>query len=65
MPRTISLPDLSEFMTTGQVAEFYGVSQTDVQKAIKRGLLKAQKVGYFYLIWGPALPQTFPLTSSR
>lgn len=53
-------PDLSDFMTTGEVAEKYGVTQVEVQKAIKRGQLEAQKVGYFYLLFGPKLPKTFP-----
>lgn len=53
-------PDLSGFMTTGEVAEKYGVSQHEVQRAIHKGAIKAQKVGYFYLIWAPNLPETFP-----
>jgi hypothetical protein len=56
-------PDLSEFMTTGEVAELYGVNQVDVQKAIKRGLLNAQKVGYFYVLWKHSLPKVFPSNS--
>ncbi len=53
-------PDLEQFMTTGEAAEMYGVSQHDVQKAIKKGLITAQKVGYFYLIWKPSMPARFP-----
>lgn len=53
-------PDLSDFLTTGEVAEMYGVTQHEVQRAIKKGLIKAQKVGYFYLIWRPNLPEAFP-----
>lgn len=53
-------PNLSDFKTTGEVAEMYGVTQIEVQKAIKRGQLDAQKVGYFYLLWGPGLPELFP-----
>ena len=53
-------PDLSDFMTTGEVADKYGVTQVEVQKAIKRGHLNAQKVGYFYLLYAPNLPKTFP-----
>ena len=53
-------PDLEAFMTTGEAAEMYGVSQHDVQKAIKKGYLKAQKVGYFYLLWKPGLPTRWP-----
>lgn len=53
-------PDLSGFMTTKEVAEMYGVKQTDVQKAIKYERLKAQKVGYFYVLWKHSLPASFP-----
>lgn len=53
-------PDLSDFLTTGEVAKMYGVRQTEVQKAIKAGRLNAQKVGYFYLIWKQSLPKHFP-----
>ncbi len=53
-------PNLEDFMTTGESAEMYGVSQHDVQKAIKKGFLKAQKVGYFYLIWKPGMPARCP-----
>ena len=53
-------PDLKDFMTTGEAAEMYSVTQHDVQKAIKKGLLTAQKVGYFYLIWKPGMPTRFP-----
>lgn len=56
-------PDLGLFMTTGEVAERFGVSQHDVQRAIKRDLIKAQKVGYFYLLWEPGLPDTWPTLS--
>lgn len=53
-------PDLSDFLTTREVAELYGVAQIDVQRAIKKELLPAQKVGYFYLLWKPSLPSSFP-----
>lgn len=53
-------PDLANFLTTKEVAELYGVEQVDVQKAIKRGRLNAQKVGYFYVLWKPSLPINFP-----
>lgn len=58
-------PDLSDFKTTGEVAEMYGVTQIEVQKAIKRGQLDAQKVGYFYLLWGPGLPTHFPTATDN
>lgn len=60
MSTTKTEPDLSDFMTTGEVAEMYGVTQIDVQKAIKRGDLEAQKIGYFYVLYGPKLPEIFP-----
>lgn len=60
MTTTTKEPDLSDFLTTREVADMYGVRQPDVQKAIKRGAIPAQKVGYFYLIWRPNLPSTFP-----
>lgn len=53
-------PDLSRFRTTSQVAERYGVTQHDVQNAIKKGLIPAQKIGYFYVIWEGDLPDTWP-----
>lgn len=53
-------PDLSEFLTTKEVADKYLVSQHEVQRAIRRGQIQGQKVGYFYLIWGPALPAQWP-----
>lgn len=53
-------PDLEQFATTGQIAEKYGVTQQEVQKAIKRGVINAQRVGYFYLIWMPGLPSAWP-----
>ena len=56
-------PDLESFMTTGEAADMYGVSQHDVQKAIKKGFLKAQKVGYFYLMWKPGMPPRFPTST--
>lgn len=60
MPETKKEPDLSDFKTTGEVAEMYGVSQHEVQRAIRKGLINHQKVGYFYLIWGPGLPNSWP-----
>jgi len=51
-------------MTTGEVAEKYGVTQHEVQRAIHKGLIQAQKVGYFYLIWAPGLSATFPSSDS-
>lgn len=59
-PKTKAEPDLSDFVTTGEVAEMYGVTQVEVQKAIKAGLLQAQRVGYFYLLFAPKLPKSFP-----
>ncbi len=53
-------PNLKDFITTGEAAEMYGVTQHEVQKAIKKELLQAQKVGYFYLLWKPSLPKRFP-----
>lgn len=53
-------PDLSKFRTTSQVAEQYGVTQHDVQNAIKKGLIPAQKIGYFYVIWAEDLPEEWP-----
>jgi len=53
-------PDLSEFLTTREVAQKYDVLQHEVQRAIRKGLIQAQQVGYFYLIWGPGLPPRFP-----
>ena len=59
--RAVKEPSLENFVTTRQVAEMYGVTQVEVQRAIKRGHIKAQKVGqYFYLIWEPSLPELFP-----
>lgn len=58
--QTAEEPDLGDFMTTGEVAEKFGVTQVDVQRAIKAELIDAQRVGYFYLIWGPGLPSTWP-----
>lgn len=58
-------PDLSDFLTTKEVAERFLVTQNDVQKAIKRGLISAQKVGYFYLIYGPNLPHDWPTSASH
>lgn len=60
MSTKVKEPDLSDFMTTGEVADKYGVTQVEVQKAIKRGQLKAQKVGYFYVLWKHNLPGSFP-----
>jgi len=57
---TTKEPDLSDFMTTKEVAELYGVTQVEVQKAVKKGLLQAQKIGYFYVLFGPKLPIKFP-----
>ena len=57
-------PDLADFLTTGEVADRYGITQHEVQRAIHKGLIQAQRVGYFYLIWGPALPTAFPATES-
>lgn len=54
-------PDLSKFLTTSEVAERYGVKQTEVQSVIKRGIIPAQKVGYFYLIFELDLPEDWPL----
>lgn len=56
-------PDLSQFMTTSEVAELYGISQVEVQKAIRKGLLEAQKIGYFYVLYGPDLPEFFPTSN--
>lgn len=53
-------PDLSGFLTTKEVAERYKVKQHEVQRAIKRGSINAQKIGYFYVVWEPTLPETFP-----
>lgn len=61
MPAKSRAPDLSKFVTTSAVAERYGVSQPEVQNAIKRGLIPAQKVGYFYLIYEPDLPDEWPV----
>jgi excisionase family DNA binding protein len=58
MPKTE--PDLSDFLTTKEVSELYGVSQVEVQKAIKKGNLQAQKIGYFYVLWRHNLPGNFP-----
>lgn len=57
-------PDLSDFVTTKEVAERYSVTQIEVQKAIKRGFIRAQKVGYFYLIYEPNLPMNWPMGSA-
>jgi excisionase family DNA binding protein len=58
---SVKEPSLEHFVTTREVAEMYGVTQVEVQRAIKRGHLRAQKVGgYFYLIWEPSLPELFP-----
>lgn len=57
-------PDLSDFLPTSEVAEKYGKSQHEVQRAIRKGEIKAQKVGYFYLVWGPGLPELWPGESS-
>lgn len=54
-------PDLSGFLTTSQVAKLYGCKPVDIQRCIKKGLIKAQHVGYFYLIWEPGLPDTLPV----
>lgn len=48
-------------MTTQQVAEKYKVPRRYVQRALVANLLEHQKVGYFYLVWGPSLPKRFPL----
>lgn len=58
---TKSMPDLTGFMTTQQVAEKYKVPRRYVQRALVAGMLEHQKVGYFYLVWGPALPKRFPI----
>lgn len=60
MPKSDTAPDLSGFVTTGQVAERYSVTQHEVQRAIRKDLIPAQKVGYFYLIWEGDLPDTWP-----
>ena len=56
-------PDLKEFLTTREVAELYGIKQVEVQKAIKRELIRAQKVVYFYVIWEPSLPEFWPTSA--
>lgn len=60
MATKVQEPDLSEFITTRDISDRYGIPQADVQKAIRRGLLPAQKVGYFYLVWGPNLEKHKP-----
>lgn len=60
---TTNAPDLGQFRTTREVAEMYGISQRDVQTAINRGIIPAQKVGYFYLIFEPDLPEEWPTGS--
>lgn len=60
MPPKVKEPDLADFMTTKEVSELYGVTQVEVQKAIKAGKLEAQKLGYFYVLWKHKLPANFP-----
>lgn len=42
--------DLSEYLTTTQVAKFLGVTRQEVTRKIWCGTLKAEKVGDIYLI---------------
>lgn len=57
-------PSLEGFITTKEVAERFGVTQHEVQRAIKRGQIEAQRIGYFYAIWEPTLPAKFPASGS-
>jgi len=51
---------LDEFMTTAQVAEVFGVPVRDVQYYIKRGLIRARKLGYFWMIHHTDIPKHWP-----
>lgn len=52
---------LDRLLTTKQVAERYGINIKDVQYQIKRGRIKAYKVGgYYYLIHEDDLPEKWP-----
>ena len=57
-------PNLEGFLTTKEVAERYGVTQHEVQRAIKRGQIGSQKIGYFYAIWEATLPAKFPASGT-
>lgn len=51
---------LEFFLSTRQVAERFGVSIRNVQYYIRRGILRAGKVDYVYLVHEADLPNEWP-----
>jgi len=54
---------LTDYVTTKDVANRFGVKVRDVQYYIKNGRIEAERVGdegYFYLIHRSNVPKTWP-----
>ncbi|MEK0326001.1 MAG: helix-turn-helix domain-containing protein [Nitrosopumilus sp.] len=51
---------LADHVTTRDIADMHGVGVRDVQYYIKRGVIRATKVGYFYLVHNKDVPKNWP-----
>lgn len=52
--------NLDEYVFTSDIATTFEVSIRDVQYYIKKGTIKAQKKGYFYMIHKDDVPASWP-----